>query len=52
MKNISNIVQQYNLRWEGSNPDFREGMLLGNGDIGVRTTVRSNGLFILCATLR
>ena len=52
MKNISNIVQQYNLRWEGSNPDFREGMLMGNGDIGVRTTMRLNGLFILCATLR
>jgi len=45
-QNISNIVQQHNLQWEGANPNFFEGMLLGNGDIGVCVTVRPDALVL------
>jgi len=46
MKDISRIVQQHNLGFEGPNPNFFEGMLLGNGDIGVCVTVRPDALVL------
>jgi len=46
MRDISTIVQRHNLTWQGPNPDFFEGMLLGNGDIGVCVTVRPDGVVL------
>jgi len=46
MRDISKVVQQHSLIREGANPDFFEGMLLGNGDIGLCVTVRPDGIVL------
>jgi len=46
MRDTCSFVQEHNLQWKGPNPDFFEGMLLGNGDIGVCVTVRPDGIVL------
>ncbi|MBI4551593.1 MAG: hypothetical protein HY710_04950, partial [Candidatus Latescibacteria bacterium] len=40
------FARRHSLTWDGPNPDFFEGMLLGNGDLGVCVTVRPDAIVL------